>query len=67
MVALCFVENRGSAHVLEKIGMTREGTLRKHRLKEGRWVDSFLYSILDPEWTSFQENGSRNGPEGVGL
>ena len=67
MVALCFVENRGSAHVLEKIGMVREGILRKHRLKEGRWVDSFLYSILDPEWKSFQENGSRNGPEGVGL
>lgn len=67
MVALCFVENRGSAHVLEKIGMTREGTLRKHRLKEGRWVDSFLYSILDPEWKSIQDNGSLNGPLGVRL
>ena len=65
MVALCFVENRGSAHVLEKIGMTREGTLRKHRLKEGRWVDSFLYSILDSEWKSLQKIRSRTGPKGV--
>lgn len=65
MVALCFVENRGSAHVLEKIGMTREGTYRKHRRKEGRWVDSFLYSILDSEWKSLPENGNRNGTGGA--
>lgn len=58
MVALCFVENQRSAHVLEKIGMTQDGILRKHRLKEGRWVDSFLYSILDSEWESRQENGN---------
>ena len=64
MVALCFVENRGSAHVLEKVGMSREGILRKHRLKEGRWVDSFLYSILDSEWQAFQKKGSRNDSEG---
>ena len=64
MVALCFVENRGSVHVLEKIGMIREGTLRKHRLKEGRWVDSFLYSILAPEGQTLQEKVDQNYSEG---
>jgi len=62
MVALCFVENRGSAHVLKKIGMTREGVLRKHRLKDGQWVDPYLYSILDSEWEALQKNGNRIGP-----
>ncbi len=66
MVALCFVENRGSAHVLEKIGMSREGILRKHRLKEGRWVDSFLYSALVPEWQTPQEKENKNYSEGKG-
>lgn len=66
MVALCFVENRGSAHVLEKIGMSREGILRKHRLKEGRWVDSYLYSILDPERQTPQEKENKNDSEGKG-
>ena len=66
MVALCFVENRGSAHVLEKIGMSREGILRKHRLKEGRWVDSFLYSVLVPEWQTPQEKENKNYSKGKG-
>ena len=65
MVALCFVENRGSAHVLEKIGMSREGILRKHRLKAGQWVDSFLYSILVPEWQALQEKGNQNDSGGM--
>ena len=63
MTGLCFTENRGSARVLEKIGMTREGVLRKHRMKEGQWVDSFLYSILDSEWQALREKGTGVIPE----
>ena len=48
--AVCDVENRASARVLEKVGMRREGRLRENfRTSEG-WADSCLYAILDHEW-----------------
>lgn len=42
--------NMASVHVLEKIGMQREGYLREHKLVKGRWRDSLLYAILEGEW-----------------
>ncbi len=48
--ATCKTENTASAHVLEKIGMKREGHLREHKWTKGRWHDSFLYAILEQEW-----------------
>jgi RimJ/RimL family protein N-acetyltransferase len=48
--ATCVVENIGSAHVLERIGMRREGHMRENEWMKNRWWDSFLYSILDHEW-----------------
>lgn len=44
--ATCRPSNIGSAKVMEKIGMKREGHLREHMLVKGEWKDSFLYSIL---------------------
>jgi RimJ/RimL family protein N-acetyltransferase len=46
----CVVENTGSARVLEKLGMKREGRFREHRYYKNRWWDSFIYAILDYEW-----------------
>ena len=43
----CDPDNLGSARVLEKAGMVREGYLREHRRQKGRWVDRLLYAILD--------------------
>ena len=43
----CDPENLGSARVLEKAGMKREGYLREHRKQKGRWVDRLLYAVLD--------------------
>ncbi|MHB8423509.1 MAG: GNAT family N-acetyltransferase [Leptospirales bacterium] len=54
IMAMCFLENLASAHILEKVGMKKEGVLRQHRLNNGRWIDSSLYSILDQEWTKRQ-------------
>ncbi|MCT4565741.1 MAG: GNAT family N-acetyltransferase [Maledivibacter sp.] len=47
--ATCDIKNIGSAKVLEKIGMKREGHLREHIWISDRWRDSYLYSILDRE------------------
>ena len=48
--ATCSPANHGSAHVLEKCGMQREGVLRQHKWMKGAWRDSFLYSILEQEY-----------------
>lgn len=48
--AECITENTGSAHILEKIGMRREGRLCQHAWMKGRWWDTLLYAILEDEW-----------------
>lgn len=48
--AWCVAENTASAHVLEKLGMRREGRLRDKELFKGRWWDNLLYAILEDEW-----------------
>jgi RimJ/RimL family protein N-acetyltransferase len=48
--ATCDPANIASAHVLEKIGMQREGHFREHKWAKGKWRGSLLYAILDYEW-----------------
>ena len=48
--AECVADNVASAHVLEKLGMRREGRLRDHERYKGRYWDTLLYGILQPEW-----------------
>jgi [ribosomal protein S5]-alanine N-acetyltransferase len=48
--ATCDTRNTASAHVLEKIGMRREGHLHEHKLQRGHWRDSYLYAILEHEF-----------------
>jgi [ribosomal protein S5]-alanine N-acetyltransferase len=43
-------ENIASIKVLEKVGMVKEGTLRKDLLVKGEWKDSCIYSMLREEW-----------------
>ena len=45
----CMVENVASARVMEKVGMTFEGVLRKHSYAKGQFHDMKLYSILRNE------------------
>ncbi len=42
--------NRRSWRVMEKLGMTREGLLRSHRLVRGERDDEVIYGLLRPEW-----------------
>ena len=53
--AICDPDNAASARVLEKIGMIREGRLRQHKWYKEDWRDSYLYSILYPEWKLARE------------
>jgi ribosomal-protein-alanine N-acetyltransferase len=48
--ATCNVENRRSYRTLEKLGMTREGTLREYRIEKGVPRDKYMYAILASEW-----------------
>lgn len=47
--AAYFAHNARSGRVLEKLGMRREGTLREHYLKWGRFTDSVVMGILRDE------------------
>ena len=48
--AFCFTRNPASRRVLEKLGMTHEGTRREHTLKWGEFLDSEAYAILREDW-----------------
>lgn len=44
--------NPASGRVMEKTGMTFEGRLRRHMLKDGHFEDIVLYGILKSEYES---------------
>lgn len=48
--ALSLVSNTGSYKVMEKLGMTYEGTRRQEVIKDGIAKDLVSYSILRDEW-----------------
>jgi [ribosomal protein S5]-alanine N-acetyltransferase len=49
--ATCDVRNTGSWRVMEKLGMQREGLLRKDRMVRGEWRDTYVYAVLAEEWS----------------
>jgi len=48
--ARCEVDNVGSARVMEKIGMSYEGTLRQQMFVKGTYRDMKMYSVLRRDW-----------------
>jgi RimJ/RimL family protein N-acetyltransferase len=46
--------NISSAKLLEKSGFQYEGRMRKATLKDGKWMDALMYSILNSEFKSKQ-------------
>jgi ribosomal-protein-alanine N-acetyltransferase len=50
--APCVAENRGSARVMEKLGMRLEGTRRRALFHRGRYWDVELRAILRDEWAA---------------
>jgi RimJ/RimL family protein N-acetyltransferase len=50
ITADCVGDNNASAKVLIKLGFQLEGRLREKEFYKGRWWDSLLFAILEPEW-----------------
>jgi RimJ/RimL family protein N-acetyltransferase/nitroimidazol reductase NimA-like FMN-containing flavoprotein (pyridoxamine 5'-phosphate oxidase superfamily) len=47
--------NERSQRAIERLGATREGVLRRHKLRpDGTWRDTVLYSMTDAEWPTAQ-------------
>jgi len=46
IVAHVHADNAASARVLEKCGFQQEGYLRKHCLKDGKYLDARLFALL---------------------
>lgn len=43
--------NERSQRAIERLGATREGVLRRHKLRpDGTWRDTVQYSLIDSEW-----------------
>ncbi len=51
--ARCYVENSASQRVLEKVGMSYEGTLREQMYIKGNYTDMKLYSLLRKDSLGF--------------
>ena len=47
-----FTRNPASGRVMQKIGMTYEGTLRHHAFKWGQYLDVAFYGMLRDEFSS---------------
>lgn len=45
------IRNEASWRVMEKLGMQREGVLRRNRMTKGEYVDDVIYSVLAEEWS----------------
>jgi len=48
----CDPRNARSARLMEKLGMQREAHLRESWWLKGEWCDSWIYAVLDREWSS---------------
>ena len=46
----CDARNIASRRVLEKLGMTAEGTLRRHVKRQGEYREMAYFGLLRHEW-----------------
>lgn len=52
IAADCDTRNAGSIGLLERVGMRREGHLRRSAWWKGEWTDEYLYAVLADEWST---------------
>jgi len=53
--AFCLGANERSWRLMERIGMQREGALRKNLIVREHWYDTYLYGMLRAEWQQARE------------
>ncbi|PLS04731.1 GNAT family N-acetyltransferase [Neobacillus cucumis] len=53
--AVVYPENEASLALLEKLGFTNEGLLRGYMFQDEYFHDTFVLSLLKPEWEKSQE------------
>jgi [ribosomal protein S5]-alanine N-acetyltransferase len=53
-----FGRNPASGRVMQKLGMTQEGLMRKHFLKWGDYQDIVYYGLLREEWAASRDADS---------
>jgi RimJ/RimL family protein N-acetyltransferase len=56
-----FERNTVSGHILEKMGMIKEGLLRSHIRNAGEWEDIVEYGILEREYRKLASGLQRSG------
>ena len=61
VTALTYADNTRSVALLERLGMRREAHFVKNQWFEGKWVDEYIYAMLQSEWPSLQQNRDRKG------
>jgi ribosomal-protein-alanine N-acetyltransferase len=61
ITAYCWEGNMASQRVMEKAGMTYEGTLRQPRYAKDAYRDMRLYSVLASEWKAGQGSPGKSG------
>ena len=50
------IYNERSQRAIERLGATREGVLRKHRIRwDGSWRDTVQYSMTDDDWPAVRD------------
>jgi RimJ/RimL family protein N-acetyltransferase len=52
VTAITDCENTASVALLERLGLRREGHFIQNVWFKGKWVDEYLYAILQEEWLS---------------
>lgn len=50
VIASCNTKNNKSERIMEKLGMNKEGMLKRVRYKNGHWDDEMIYALLKEEW-----------------
>jgi [ribosomal protein S5]-alanine N-acetyltransferase len=60
MGAITFLENKASTGLLEKIGFKKEGILRGYIFQSGVSNDTYVLSLLEPEWKKLYENNPKS-------
>ena len=50
MVAEVYETNGRAVRAFEKVGFLKEGIMRDNLYREGRWVNEFVFGLLEEEW-----------------